>query len=447
MKSNDDCDELILNRRSFLSKLATGAGIVTGLGTTLSHSTCHAYSSYDRNSPGPGKPRVTESKSENDWLAIKKQFTLRPGLIALNAANLCPSSRTVSQKLFDRTKDIDGDPSFENRLKYENGKENTRHLLATMLGALPDEIAITRNTSESNRTIIAGLDLSPGDEVIVWDQNHESNNVAWDVWSKRRGFTVKRVTTPRSPQNDTQLLRPFADALGPRTKVVSFSHVSNLSGIRLPAQALCKTIRANGAVSLVDGAQTFGMSTVDLHNIGCDFYTGSAHKWLCGPRETGVLYIRRGLEDIVWPSVVTHDWEKAKHQGAQKFDNLGQRDDGRLDALGTAVEFYNSLDGKQVEARVRTHVEHLMNGLEPLTGKVQFLTPTRPELRAGIVAFLFNGKKALPVMRILYQDYGISAMAADIGKLTLVRFAPHIYNTPHEIDTAIKAVNSIVVQG
>jgi selenocysteine lyase/cysteine desulfurase len=313
-----------------------------------------------------------------------------------------------------------------------------------MLGASTDEIAITRNTSESNRAVIGGLDLGPGDEVLLWDQNHESNNIAWEVWGQRLGFTVKRVSTPDSPQDSSQLLKTFVNAMGPRTKIVAFSHVSNISGIGLPAEALCSAIRAKGALSLCDGAQTFGMSVQDLPKMGCDFYTGSAHKWLCGPRETGVLYAREEAQERLWPPMVTHDWVKEGHQGARKFDNLGQRDDGRLEALGTAVEFYNTLGGHRVEARIRTHVAQLMLGLMPLSDRLQLLTPSQQSLRGGFVIFLYTGKKAQPTTETLYQDYGISAAAADMGKQTWVRLSPHIYNTPEEIETAINAVHHLV---
>lgn len=442
MKSGDNNANTNIDRRSFLSHVAMGSGIAVGSLVYADH--LSAAPVAEGLSTTLANLQQFSPESEDYWLAVKKMFALKPGLIALNAANLCPASRSVTEKLFERTHDIDSDPSFENRLKYEKTKEHTRHLLATMLGASPDEIALTRNTSESNHTVISGLDLAKGDEVILWDQNHESNNIAWDVWRKRLGFTIKRVTTPQSPKNSTELLKLFTEAIGPKTKLVSFSHVSNISGMALPAKALCKTITAQGALSLVDGAQTFGMSVQDLQDMGCDFYTGSAHKWLCGPRETGVLFVRRSTQEILWPPMVTHDWEKDRDRGARKFDNLGQRDDGRLEALGTAVGFHNMIGGKRIEARIRSHVTRLMDGLKPISDQITYLTPSNPGLRAGIVIFMISGIKAMPAMKIMYQDYGISMAAADSGDQTWIRFAPHIYNSTDDIDTAVKAVKHIL---
>ena len=427
-----------IGRRFFFSRIAVAAATASGLGASLRHPHALAYQNASALLDN------SEADSEEYWLAVKQQFSLRPGLIALNAANLCPSPQSVTHKLFERTRDIDSDPSFENRHKYEQIKENTRLKLANMLRVGTDEIAITRNTSESNRTVIDGLNLQAGDEVILWDQNHESNNVAWDVWSKRCGFSVKRVSTPDSPTHGHELANPFLHAMGSRTRVVSFSHVSNISGVALPAKTLCRSIRSRGALSMVDGAQTFGMAPQDLQAMGCDFYTGSAHKWLCGPRETGVLYVRNTSQALLWPPTVSHDWEKARHQGAQKFDNLGQRDDGRLEALATAIEFYDAVGGQRIEARIRAHVDQLMQGLHPLTDQLQFSSPSPPELRAGIVIFTFVGRNASDTMKMLYGNFNISAMAADVGGRTLVRFAPHIYNTPEELDTAISAVHALL---
>lgn len=447
MQADDKNVTATMNRRLFLSAAATCAG---GIGAGLAAATsADAISATARLTLADLTiARTRHLTSEQYWLNVKKLFLLKPGLIALNAANLCPSSQPVSDKLFNRTRDIDSDPSFENRVKYTNSTQKTRQLLADMLGCDVDEIAITRNTSESNHAVIRGLDLKAGDEVLLWDQNHESNNIAWDVWSRRLGFSVKRVSIPDAPKDSETLLNTFVNAINKRTKLLSFSHVSNISGVALPAKALCEAARGQGLLSLVDGAQTFGMSVQNLHAMGCDFYTGSAHKWLCGPRETGVLYARRDAQSHVWPPMVGHGWNNASQQGAQKLDNLGQRDDGRIEALGTAVEFYKAVGGERVESRIRSHTRHLIDGFKPLshqaTGPLKIITPLSDQLRGGMVVFLQSGKKALPTMDMLYQQFGISAMAADVGQQTLVRFAPHIYNSTDDIETAIRAVYQLV---
>lgn len=221
-----------------------------------------------------GRPGSTPGSAappdEALWHAVRAQFPLRDGLILMNAANLCPSPYQVISSVETMTRDIDADASFQNRA--------------------------TASTS-------------------------------WDVKAMRRGFAVVRVATPDAPRDAASLVEPFERAVTTRTRVLAFSHVSNVSGIALPAAALCAMARERGIVTLVDGAQAFGALALDLHELGCDFYTGSAHKWFLGPNEAGVLYVRRGNADRLWASNVGVGWANAVERGAQKFDNLGQRDD------------------------------------------------------------------------------------------------------------------------
>ncbi len=377
------------------------------------------------------------------WAQVKTLFPLRPGLIHLNSANFAPSSTAVLDTAEALSRDVNGDPSFENRFKFEASIEVVRASLATMLGANQDEIAITRNTSEGNRTVIAGLNLGSQDEVVIWDQNHESNNVAWDVWSARYGFKVVRVSTPHQPKSPSDLIKPFRAALSARTKVLAFSHVSNVSGIALPAAELCRIAAKQGILTLVDGAQTFGMMNLDLHEMGCDFFTGSAHKWLAGPHEVGVLYVRASRIGQLWPSMVTHNWEKMSRAGARKFECLGQRQDSRIDALKVAVDLHNTLGHERVEERIRFLAAYVRTAIAAL-GKVDFITPFQPEMSAGIVMFMLNTENPRSVMETFYNKYNISAVAYPVNGKSAVRFSPNIYVTTDELDVAVKAVSSLL---
>ena len=269
---------------------------------------------------------------ESYWRLVKEAFSLNNDLLFMHAANLCPSPISVQNQLLDLTLDVDQDASAQNRRKFSGLQERSRDMLAGFLGADSKEIAIVRNTSAANATVVNGLDLGPGDEVLLWDQNHPTNSISWDVRAERYGFTVKRVSTPVNPQSIEALIAPFEEALTSETRLVSFSHVSNISGVKLPATRLCDLAHANGSFAMVDGAQSFGCLEVDLHKIGCDFYTGSAHKWFLGPREAGVLYVRESAVEHLWPTHVGVGWESALANGARKFEVLGQRDDAAVAA-------------------------------------------------------------------------------------------------------------------
>jgi selenocysteine lyase/cysteine desulfurase len=380
------------------------------------------------------------SSDETYWRDVRDGFDLKPGLVHLNSANLAPASRAVAAMEIAVSRDVNADPSFENRLQFDAKLETTRTALAAMLGADPGEIAITRNTSEGNRTVISGLDLRPGDEVVIWDQNHESNSLAWDVWAARNGFQVVRTATPPSPASPEELAAAFIARFTPRTRLVAFSHVSNMSGLALPAAAICRAAAERGVFSLVDGAQTFGMAHLDLHALGCDFYTGSAHKWLAGPHETGVLYVRASRIAALWPSMVTHDWELMRKAGARKFECLGQRQYARLDALHAALSARETIGHARGEQRIRQLAGRLRAGLAAVGPQISFVTPEPVDMSAGILVFTLGKRDGEHVRRTLYERFHISALAIPADGRTLVRFSPNVYNSLADIDVAVDAI-------
>ncbi len=383
------------------------------------------------------------SADERFWQLVKGQFPLRSDLILMNAANLCPSPFPVIDVVSTLTRDVDRDASFQNRSKFGQLREQARDGLARYLGADADEIVITRNTSEGNNTVINGLTLGRGDEVVIWEQNHPTNNVAWDVRAARYGYTVKRVKTPPSPQTGEELIQAFGEAITPKAKVVAFSHVSNVSGVGLPAKQLCRMARELGILTLVDGAQTFGALRVDLHDMGCDFYTGSAHKWFVGPKEAGVLFVRRDRVADLWPSGVGVGWANALENGARKFETLGQRDDAAVSAVGTAVQFHNTIGARRVEARVRELAAALKKTLRDRLPDVRFHTPWAPEFSAGVVVFSPPRTDAREMFGALYREHNI-ACAARGGDFTGIRLCPHIYNTMEEIEHVVDVIAELV---
>ena len=379
---------------------------------------------------------------ETFWGLVKGLFPIRKGLIMMNAANLCPSPYVVQQLVFKYMQDVDADPSFPNRAKFEDLKEEARAAVANYLGTDADEVAIIRNTTEGNSTVISGLTFSKGDEVVIWDENHPTANVAWDVRAERFGFTVKKVTTPPHPGNAAQLLDAFRAALTGRTKILAFSHLSNLTGVALPAKELCRIARERGILTLVDGAQTFGAFSLDLHDMGCDFFTGSAHKWLCGPKEVGILYVRKERIDKLWPLTVGDGWEEASLQGARKFETLGQRDDARVAALSKAIGFHQDIGKERIEQRVRGLAAALQSRIRKGIDGAEIVTPLDPELSGGIVVFSFPkmaGMDLGALLEKLYQKHNIGCNVLPWG----IRLSPHIYNLMDEVDKAVEAVRSL----
>lgn len=428
------------DRRQFLGRLMGGVAATAGLPSLL-RADLPPLSQVAREAGGlaPDEPG-----DEAFWRVVKDQFPLRPGLTLMNAANLCPSPYPVQKTVFELTRDIDGDASFHNRAKFDELREGARRGLARFLGADPDEIAITRNTSEGNNAVVNGIDLGPGDEVVLWDQNHPTNSTSWDVRAKRHGFTVKRVTTPQHPKSQDDYVAAFRDTLTPATRVLSFSHVSNVSGMALPAKELCAMARQRGILTLADGAQSFGCLQVDLHDIGCDFYTGSAHKWFLGPKEAGVLYVRRERAADLWASVVGVGWGSALEHGARKFETLGQRDDAAVSAVATAIEFHGTIGTDRIESRVRALASALKQQLHQRIPGVVIHTPMDPVLGdGGVVVFDLPGVDTREMYGTLYKAHGIAG-AARSGDFPGIRLCPHIYNTMDDVERVVGVVGKMV---
>ena len=386
---------------------------------------------------GPG-----DAADEDFWRLVKDAFPLRDGLIIMNAANLCPSPISVQQRVFELTRDVDRDASFNNRRKFGRLREEARTGLARYLGADADEIAIVRNTSAANATVVNGQDFGSGDEVVLWDQNHPTNSTAWDVRAVRYGYTVKRVSTPPQPTTTQELLDPFLAAMTSRTRLVSFSHASNISGVMLPARDIVAAAHSRGALAMIDGAQSYGCLEVDLHDIGCDFYTGSAHKWFVGPKEAGVLYVRGEVQADLWATHVGVGWANAVQGGARKFENLGQRDDAAISAVGTTVEFHETVGTERVEARVRELAAALKDGVADRLPETRFHTPRDPALSAGVVVFLPLGLNPREALNTLYTDHTIAG-APRGGEFAGIRLCPHIYNTLADVETVVDAIASL----
>ena len=423
-----------MTRRSLLKGLAhgTAAGMLLpfiDLGQTES-----SYDLLRRTAAALDQKKA--AGDERFWTMVKDQFLIRKNLIMLNAANLCPAPAVVQSRVIELTKNVDSDPSSANRAKFSELKEKSRTTLAEYVGAESDEIAITRNTSEGNNFVINGVTLGKNDEVIIWDQNHPTANIAFDVRAERYGYSVIRVSTPDNPEGPDDLIKPFVDAMTPRTKMLAFSHVSNVSGIRLPAKELCSIARKNSFLTLVDGAQTFGTLPLDLHDMGCDFFTSSSHKWFCGPKEVGILYVRRDRIKSLYPSQVGVGWESAVKGGARKFDNLGQQDDSRVSAMFEAAQFHNTLSKQRISTRARMLADAVKDGLRKKIPHVKFVTPMDHTMCWSVVIFEIPGLDSRKALEVLYGQHGIGCAAMGPN----IRFSPHFYNPLSEINRAVDAV-------
>ena len=432
MTRSSEVVESGLSRRQFAGRLG-----IAGVGALLARAAGTA----------PRPQAVTSAPagaSEGYWLSVRAHFLMPADLGVMNAANLCPSPAPVIDALVAATRDMDRDPSFPNRVKMGEGKEATRKLLAEFLRVTPEEIVLARNTSEASNLVSSGLDLKAGDEVLLFSDNHPSNLEAWKIKAKRFGYTVRVVDQVNPHPGAEYYLDAFTREMNDRTKVLGFTHLTSTVGDLFPAKELCRRARERGVLTLVDGAQSLGLMEVDLADMQPDFYASSGHKWPCGPKEVGVLYVNKAVQSRIWPSIVS------AYPGAvglsKTFESFGQRDEPAIMAFGEALRFQTRLGRAAIHARARELAQELIAGLRAIDG-VKLWTHPDPARSSAIVSFQPGSLDVAKLSAALYEKdriAGAPRMGADRGGL---RFSPHFYNTHAEVDRALAAVQRYMKSG
>jgi selenocysteine lyase/cysteine desulfurase len=382
-------------------------------------------------------PRTPAEPDEKFWQDVRARFLVPRDVAFLNAANLCPMSLPVVEAIEKNIRSYEISPSPEARSGLMQQREAARKLLAEALRVTPEEIVITRNTTESNNFVSSGLALGTGDEVVVWADNHPSNLNAWRQKATRFGFTVVTVPTPPKHPGAEAYVDSFVKAITPRTKVLAVTYVSSNSGDMLPVAELCRVARERGVLSLVDGAQAFGVLDVNLAQIKPDFFTGSMHKWPCGPKEKGLLFVNRAVQDRLSPTI--YGLYGGAVGIARTFEAEGQRDDATIAAVAKALEFQGGIGRDVIEKRARSLAQHLMSELRKLDG-VQLWTDPAPDRSAAIVIFKPGSADPRKLGEALGQEKIVVTTRGATGANPGLRVSAHFYNTMEDMDRLVAAV-------
>src|SRR5437016_5166637 len=389
-------------------------------------------------------PPTPSSLDEKFWLQVRDQFVMPRDLTMLNAANLCPSSGPVLETLYSLTKDMDQNPSMENRAKLGDGRENTRKLLADFLRVTPEEIVITRNTSESNNLVSTGVDLKAGDEVLLTADNHPSNHTAWQEKAKRFGFKAIDIPVPNPHPGFDYYVQAFTKAITPNTKLIAITHLTSTVGDLFPAKEICTLARDRGILTLVDGAQSFGLLDVDLSDMQPDFYSGSAHKWPCGPKENCVLYINKSAQSKIWASIFSA--YPGRVGVSRTFEGFGQRDEPAMIAFGEALKLQTQIGRAQIERRSRELTQALVQGLKKIDG-VKIWTSPEPSRAAAVLSFQPGSLDVRKLSTALYQKDRIGCATRGGQDRPGIRFSPHFYNTHADVEKTVAAIKKYMATG
>jgi isopenicillin-N epimerase len=368
----------MFDRRAFLSSLsAAAAGIALPHPNALQEMTHQA-------SPPPPDPALYDRDQEAYWSALRKQFLIPDDEAYLNNGTVGSSPLPVLHAIMDCYHDAERlaqhDPEDYPIWGYAAWND-FRDPLAKFVGCTRDEIALLRNATEANSYIANGVDLKAGDEVLMTDQEHPGGEHPWNLRAKRYGIVVKKITLPKPVTDPAMALNLFSEAITTRTKVIFFSHITTVTGVVLPAKQICALARSKGILSAVDGAHVPGMMKLDLHDLGCDMYSSSPHKWLQATKGTGFLFVRDEVIDRLWSTIATEGWDDKKIR-AERFQRIGSSNVPALCGLRAAIDFANTIGMDRIEKRHRANADYILTEMTK-RGALSWTSPD-PALRCGI---------------------------------------------------------------
>ena len=413
-----------LSRRGFL--VAGAAGLA---GTSLKACSSASDAGDSRRHPALTRPGGVEDEA---WAHVRDLFILEPGTAYMNNASLGMPPVTVAEAVAAGYEALSREPL---RGKRDLGEDVAGVVprLAALLGADRDEVVLTRNATEALHMGAVGVRLRAGDEVLVTSQEHPAGRRPWEYRAVRDGVKVNTVFVPSPFESEEQVAGLVEAALTPATRVLAFCHVTR-GGHLYPVKRLCAMARERGIVSHVDGAQAVGMFPVDLHDLGCDTYSASLHKWLLGPMGTGVFYVRRGARDQV-QSAFAHDATPE----APAYQPPGTTGLPVQAALAASLDFIEVVGIENVAARTRHLSNHLKASLAAMSDVTILSGPTPATSCPGSTIFELAGLDAVEAVGLMAERARIHIDEHQRDGHNAIRISTHVYNTMAEIDRLVEA--------
>jgi isopenicillin-N epimerase len=420
-----------MQRRNFLRSAAVAAA---AFGIPVAR----AEQAFQMDTPALPSDNLFASDPEKYWTELRRQWLLAPDRINMNCGAIGCTPLPVLRATIEHM--LSAEEFREPAFPWFGYEENTRihelrDAMASFLHVNRDELAILRNATEANNVVCNGLDLKSGDEAILTDQEHPGCRGTWEQKAARYGIKIVDVALPTPPENPEEVVALFERAITPRTKILVFSHICSPTGLILPVKQICAMARAKGVLTHVDGAHAVGQLPLDLHDLGCDFYASSAHKWLMTPKGTGLLFIREELLERLWVNTCSGSWHDYTLK-AYRFENLGTSNLSVMVGFKAALDFYHTIGAERIYARIHQQAQKVRAAIVSHP-ELRTANASREDFYGGLVSF-FNTKGDLVKVS---EECGKLAIRTGYGSPRM-RIASHIFTQTSEIQTFADAVNA-----
>lgn len=382
------------------------------------------------------------AQDEDFWARIKLDYTVSPNLLNLNNGGVCPQPKVVQDAHIRFYQYCNEAPSYYMWRILDQGREALREKLADLAGCSADELAINRNATEGLNTVIFGLNLKPGDEVVLTRQDYPNMLNAWKQREKRDGIKLVFLNLDLPSENESALVEQFVRAFTPRTKVVHVTHLINWVGQLLPVRKIADEAHKRGIEVIADGAHSFALFDFKIPDLGCDYFASSLHKWLGAPFGSGLLYIRQNKIKNVW-ALLSHP--EPDGPDIRKFESLGTRSFASEMAIGTAVDYHLSIGAGRKFARAHYLKNYWMERVRDVPG-VKIHTSFKPEWAGAVGLFSIDGLKPAEIDGPLMNKYKIHTVGIDWETIHGVRVTPHLYHSPKDLDRLVAAITAIAAK-
>jgi selenocysteine lyase/cysteine desulfurase len=428
------------NRRKFFSSVGKGFGMMA-LSSTVVASLFENLQAKTRAVEHLLPEQV--AADEDFWATIQQSFSVTRGIVNLNNGGVSPSPRMVTEAFVRYTWQQEDATAYTMWQLLEPQSETIRTGLAEIFGCSAEEIAITRNASESLEILLMGMDFKSGDEILTSTQDYPRMLTTLKQRELREGLKLNLIKIPIAPKDVNDIAAAFERAVTPKTKLILMSHQINLTGQINPVRKVCEMARARGIETIVDGAHSFAQFDFKQADLQCDYFGTSLHKWLYAPKGTGMLYVRREKIPRIWALMASEDKNK---NDIRKFEEIGTHSAAMRLAIGEAVLFHNAIGGKRKEARLRYLSRYWMNKLKDIP-KVGFNTSFDDRQSCAIANFKIEGIDPVQIGDYLMAKHKIFTTPIVHEEFTGIRITPNVYTTLWELDRFCEIVAGVAKNG